>query len=236
MKIPEGWPTDVMIEVGANVISAAGRCDTWDKASDAAKRVYKAMSEHAPTPPACPMCNGRGEIGGFVNAESGYQNDPCPECATPPTQGAIKLDADDLKDDFGLMSDRDMLNYLHSAFETEVHNCENCGFAEPTSTFDSASILRDYLEAHPTPPAQEAEPVYQVRLKGNTGWSDTLRQGYDSYSAYSEYERRILYTHAPSEKLRQAAEEALSLLEESSFTPERYAAVKNLRAELKGKS
>jgi hypothetical protein len=45
-----------------------------------------------------------------------------------------------------------------------------------------------------------------------------------------------LYTRPINDKLRQAAAEALSLLEESSFTPERYAAVKNLRAELEKKS
>lgn len=30
---------------------------------------------------ACLTCGGRGEIGGFVNAHSGYQTDPCPDCA-----------------------------------------------------------------------------------------------------------------------------------------------------------
>lgn len=30
----------------------------------------------------CATCDGRGEVGGFINMESGYQNDPCPECST----------------------------------------------------------------------------------------------------------------------------------------------------------
>lgn len=30
--------------------------------------------------PTCKTCGGHGEIGGFVNAESGYQSDPCPDC------------------------------------------------------------------------------------------------------------------------------------------------------------
>jgi hypothetical protein len=38
-----------------------------------------------PKPPLCLMCNGRGEIGGFVNAESGYQTDICPACPPPPS-------------------------------------------------------------------------------------------------------------------------------------------------------
>lgn len=29
----------------------------------------------------CKTCNGHGMIGGFVNAENGYQSDPCPDCA-----------------------------------------------------------------------------------------------------------------------------------------------------------
>lgn len=35
-------------------------------------------------PPVCGTCNGRREVGGFINAESGYQNDPCPDCSAPP--------------------------------------------------------------------------------------------------------------------------------------------------------
>jgi len=29
----------------------------------------------------CATCNGRGVVGGFVSATSGYQNDPCPDCS-----------------------------------------------------------------------------------------------------------------------------------------------------------
>lgn len=36
----------------------------------------------------CDTCNGRGEIGGFVNAESGYQTDPCPDCVDARRLGA----------------------------------------------------------------------------------------------------------------------------------------------------
>lgn len=37
------------------------------------------IANHA-VPRLCRTCNGRGEIGGFVGAESGYQTDPCPDC------------------------------------------------------------------------------------------------------------------------------------------------------------
>jgi hypothetical protein len=30
----------------------------------------------------CTTCNGRGLVGGFVSAESGYQDDQCPDCST----------------------------------------------------------------------------------------------------------------------------------------------------------
>jgi hypothetical protein len=130
MKIPEGWPTDVMIEVGANVISAAGRCDTWEEASAAAKHIYKAMSEYAPTPPA-----------------------------------------------------------------------------------------------------QEAEPVARVRKMINSSFIDST--GCKGYWGDLP-DGTPLYTRPASDKLRQAAEEAIKLLEDSSGGYCREAA--NLRAALEGKS
>ena len=33
------------------------------------------------TSTVCPTCNGRKIVGGFVNATSGYQDDPCPDCS-----------------------------------------------------------------------------------------------------------------------------------------------------------
>jgi hypothetical protein len=32
-------------------------------------------------PTKCGTCNDRGEVGGFLNADSGYQTDPCPDCS-----------------------------------------------------------------------------------------------------------------------------------------------------------
>lgn len=40
----------------------------------------------------CSMCNGRGEIGGFINADSGYQTDPCPDCAAPQPREVLGVD------------------------------------------------------------------------------------------------------------------------------------------------
>lgn len=31
----------------------------------------------------CETCCGRGVVGGFVSADSGYQDDPCPDCSRP---------------------------------------------------------------------------------------------------------------------------------------------------------
>jgi hypothetical protein len=34
----------------------------------------------APVAPTCETCGGRGEVGGFVHPDGGYQTDPCPDC------------------------------------------------------------------------------------------------------------------------------------------------------------
>lgn len=53
-------------------------------------------------------------------------------------------------------NDRDMLEYLHDAFQAEVSVCDQCGYEEPTSTCDSVSDLKEYLDRFPVPP----QPVY----------------------------------------------------------------------------
>lgn len=42
----------------------------------------------------CETCGGRREVGGFVNAESGYQADPCPDCAAPADDARDTADID----------------------------------------------------------------------------------------------------------------------------------------------
>jgi len=53
-----GTPRDALIDAAAMIVAEIERIDR-----------------------PCQVCAGRGEIGGFVNAESGYQTDPCPRCA-----------------------------------------------------------------------------------------------------------------------------------------------------------
>jgi len=45
-------------------------------------RHHKNLAAASPdTSTVCPTCNGRKIVGGFVNATSGYQDDPCPDCS-----------------------------------------------------------------------------------------------------------------------------------------------------------
>lgn len=57
-------------------------------------------------------------------------------------------------------NDRDMLEYLHDAFQAEVSVCDQCGYEEPTSTCDSASDLKEYLDRFPIPP----QPIYDEAI------------------------------------------------------------------------
>ena len=55
---------------------------------------WKQMAEmHAvpPRSPKCTTCDGHGLIGGFVNAESGYDSQPCPDCSPRPSDSAPNL-------------------------------------------------------------------------------------------------------------------------------------------------
>ena len=48
-----------------------------------------AAIREALTEPVCQTCNGLGVIGGFVNMDSGYQDDPCPDCVEPVKQEPV---------------------------------------------------------------------------------------------------------------------------------------------------
>lgn len=74
----------------------AQECGACDKPGEHCSNVYGICTRHggnpsqsAPPPakPVCSACNDRGEIGGFVNAESGYQTDPCPHCTAKSDDG-----------------------------------------------------------------------------------------------------------------------------------------------------
>ena len=62
--------------------------------------------------------------------------------AAPVEQGERKPD---LLPPLNIRSDRDMLNYLTQAFESEMSVCKCCGESESTSHMDSAKFLREYL-------------------------------------------------------------------------------------------
>ena len=51
----------------------------------------------------------------------------------------------DLLPPMGIRNDRDMLNYLMQAFDSEMSVCERCHHEESTATCDSAGFLREYL-------------------------------------------------------------------------------------------
>lgn len=86
-------------------------------------------------------------------------------------------------------NDRDMLDYLHDAFQSEVNVCDQCGHEEPTSTCDSASDLKDYLSHFPTAP----QPIYDEtsdralveKIISKRGWPTEKVNGfYADYRAH----------------------------------------------------
>jgi hypothetical protein len=90
-------------------------------------------------------------------------------------------------------NDREMLLYLMQAFDGEAWQCEHCGHHEDTATMDSAGFLRDYLNAHPTPPQQAvaAEPVAWMAVSDD----DERHLGFDKQDLYREVLR--VYTMQP---------------------------------------
>lgn len=67
-------------------------------------------------------------------------------------------------------NDRDMLEYLAEAVETQTYGCDQCGLEEPLSTFDIASNLRDYMLAFPQAPAQQPHPDPIAWMVGTAFW------------------------------------------------------------------
>jgi len=52
----------------------------------------------ANTPAVCQTCSGKHVVGGFVSADSGYQTDPCPDCAGGEREALINQIAEYLDD------------------------------------------------------------------------------------------------------------------------------------------
>ncbi|MND24859.1 hypothetical protein D3C76_343210 [compost metagenome] len=67
-------------------------------------------------------------------------------------------------------NDRDMLEYLAEAVETQTYVCDHCGHEEPLSTFDIASDLREYMLAFPQAPASQPHPEPIAWMVGTAFW------------------------------------------------------------------
>ena len=98
--------------------------------------------------------------------------------------------------------------------------------------YSAVWVFQAMIEAAPTPPAPEDEPIYQYQLP--TGlWVDYRPEHSTGLDAYPQ---RVLYAYPTSDKLRQAAEEALKMLQEldqfHSLTPFGQEVIENLRAAL----
>jgi len=67
-------------------------------------------------------------------------------------------------------NDRDMLEYLAEAVETQTYVCDHCAHEEPLSTFDIASDLREYMLAFPQAPAPQPHPEPIAWMVGTAFW------------------------------------------------------------------
>lgn len=67
-------------------------------------------------------------------------------------------------------NDRDMLEYLAEAVETQTYGCDHCGHEEPLSTFDIASDLRDYMRSFPDAPTPQPHPDPIAWMVGTAIW------------------------------------------------------------------
>lgn len=96
-------------------------------------------------------------------------------------------------------NDRDMLEYLSEACESQAYVCDQCGHEEALSTFDIASDLRDYMATE----QQQSEPVAWIEVadlkeiaKG-ARWSGTAwGRPADDKGLYRLPPRVPVYTHA----------------------------------------
>jgi hypothetical protein len=215
MKIPKGWPTEEMIEAADAYLLSCCVSDTGKAQSNKYhlpssfkwEELLEIMLAVAPKPSACPMCNGRGEIGGFVNVESGYQNDPCPECATLPEQhyeeqpdGSIHAIA---PADIAPPAQKEL---TPEEIGQDGYPTVDPGMLPPAQEDECAATGFDHKFGSHGPngerqceycgEAQEAEPVYLV-CNDYGGWEFVAK---DEFEKEEEDNRHILYTHTPSEK------------------------------------
>lgn len=97
-------------------------------------------------------------------------------------------------------------------------------------------ILITAIDAAPTPPAQEDEPVCQMSYDG-IKWIDVPEESFKTWNpGGSNPLRRKLYTHSSDDKLRKAAEEILPFIAKFWPTVLETRLLDNLRAALERKS
>lgn len=107
----------------------------------------------------CQTCHGRGVIGGFVSAESGYQDDPCPDCtisqpaieAAARAMAALRESAEILRQMISEEQERTSVSQAHGA-ECErlklAATAEQDGFiARIVALEDERDILAEKLRA-----------------------------------------------------------------------------------------
>lgn len=257
MKIPEGWPTDVMIEVGANVVAAAGNCWNWNEASKAAEHVFKSMYEHAPTPPASPTTELTDEkIAAAIEKATGelkcldsytyedlfdiIRTIEAMSKSTPPSPSRTEFER--------LIKERtptaqciraDNGEYIVPVIQTMwqgyrmampgviTRKCAKCG--HDWHSDECVNVA---------PAAQEAEPVAWMDRSGRV-IAHRVRAAECATSIVAEQYNIPLYTRPTNDKLRQAAEELLLYMdnpERIHRVAEYMPLVENIRAELEGKS
>lgn len=182
MKIPEGWPTEAMIEAGKDARLSITNGTLPGKTL---RVIFEAMLAAAPTSPASWIKLREGELIDLAN------------------KAAPHNDRDN--DLFYITMGRLVENVLNERFQAA------------------------------TPPAQEDEPVYQVKHDGS--WDDVTLEKLE-WAKKHRLTTRILYTRPQSDELRKAAEDLVNYFTRNIIpgTVDGFVKVQNLRAALVKKS
>ncbi|AFN39071.1 hypothetical protein G167_gp02 [Burkholderia phage BcepMigl] len=82
--LPTGTAGQAVIDAARNFALTGSGFDAMCRAIEAYETAPP-VEQHEPT---CQTCNDRGMVGGFVNAENGYDGEPCPDCAVEQHEAA----------------------------------------------------------------------------------------------------------------------------------------------------
>jgi hypothetical protein len=216
MNIPEGWPTDEMQLAGAQAmrIETTPINKLWT-----ANKVFKAMYEAAPTPPA------QGQVS--LPKVTPYKSTSIPESEwrNEPIDYWLRkmLENCDYHDGLVIEATLNFLGGLKAPapkgdWEEVQRLLKTIRYVQGIAERGEGRKMRDdetleqFLLAYVKKlEAPEVEPAYQVHEHGDF-WRDTSREGFDFYSAHGGYKTRILYTHPANDGLRKAAEDAVAVL------------------------